>query len=282
MSTDSGANPSTTHRLRPWQRFLHEIIFEADTRSGKAFDVALLVVILMSVTCALLESVAEISAEWGRLLRTAEWCFTILFTIEYVLRLLCVGRPRRYALSFFGLVDLLAIIPTYLSIFIAGSQSLIVIRSLRLVRVFRILKLPHFLAEADVLTQALRTTGKRTAVFLFIIMVVIVIMGTAMYVVEGNQPDTDFTSIPKGIYWAVVTMTTVGYGDITPTTHWGQTLAAVAMLLGYSIIIVPTGIFSAEFITARRAHISTQACEQCGKEGHDFDARYCKYCGSGL
>jgi len=282
MSTEPNTNSSTRPRLHPWQHRLHEIIFEADTRSGKAFDIGLLVFILMSVVCAVLESVADIREDWGRLLRLAEWSFTILFTIEYIVRLLCVGRPMRYALSFFGLVDLLAIVPTYLSVVVAGSQSLIVIRSLRLVRVFRIFKLPQFLAEAEVLARALRTTGRRTAVFLFIIMMVIVITGTAMYVVEGGQPDTDFTSIPKGIYWAVVTMTTVGYGDITPTTHWGQTLAAIAMMLGYSLIIVPTGIFSAEFITARRAHISTQACEQCAREGHDFDARYCKYCGSEL
>ncbi|MHC5109285.1 MAG: potassium channel family protein [Planctomycetota bacterium] len=280
MPADPNASPSTDSPIAPWQRHLHEIIFEADTRGGKAFDVVLLLAIVASVVCALLESVADIRQDWGGTLRLAEWVFTILFTIEYVVRLMCVGRPLRYALSFFGVVDLLAIIPTYLSVLVVGSQSLIVIRSLRLVRVFRIFKLPHFLAEAQVLADALRTTGKRIAVFLLIIMVVIVIVGSAMYIVEGNQADTDFTSIPKGIYWAIVTMTTVGYGDITPTTHLGQTLAAIAMLLGYSIIIVPTGIFSAELIYARQAHISTQACEQCGLDGHDVDARHCKHCGS--
>jgi voltage-gated potassium channel len=256
------------------------VIFEADTRAGKAFDVALLVSIVVSVITVMLESVADIRVDWRRHLVAAEWLFTILFTIEYVLRLACVGRPWRYALSFFGIVDFLAIVPTYLSIFFAGSQSLIVIRSLRLLRVFRVFKLARYLTEARHLMIALRATRAKTAVFLVVLVSIILIMGSAMYLVEG--PENGFTSIPKGVYWAIVTMTTVGYGDVTPQTFFGQALAAVAMILGYSIIIVPTGIFPVEFITARKYGVSTQACPSCSCEGHDVDATHCKYCGAKL
>ena len=278
MTLDDRSGPlARPPSLSPWQHSLHEVIFEADTRAGKAFDVALLVAIVVSVLTVMLESVADIRVDWRRHLVAAEWLFTILFTIEYVLRLVCVGRPWRYALSFFGIVDFLAIVPTYLSIFFAGSQSLIVIRSLRLLRVFRVFKLARYSTEARHLMIALRATQAKTAVFLVVLLSIILIMGSAMYLVEG--PENGFTSIPKGVYWAIVTMTTVGYGDVTPQTFFGQTLAAVAMILGYSIIIVPTGIFSVEFITARKYGVSTQACPSCSREGHDIDAVHCKYCG---
>jgi voltage-gated potassium channel len=266
--------------LRPWQHRLHEVIFEADTTAGKVFDVALLATIVLSVLVVMLDSVEGIRKVWGGWFLAAEWLFTILFTIEYVLRLVCVGRPWRYALSFFGLVDLLAILPTYLSIFFTGAQSMLVIRTLRLLRAFRVLKLPRYLAEARGLMAALRATRQKITVFLVTVLCVVLIVGSAMYLIEG--PENGFTSIPISVYWAVVTMTTVGYGDIAPQTVLGQALAAVVMILGYSLIIVPTGVFSVEVIAARQREISTQACPSCSAEGHDSDAVYCKYCGAKL
>ena len=266
--------------LRPWQQRMHEVIFEADSAAGKAFDVALLVAILVSIIAVMLESVAHIRADWGAMLVGIEWVITILFTIEYALQLLCVGRPWRYAVSFFGIVDFLAIAPTYLSIFVVGAQSLVVIRTLRLLRVFRVLKLAHYLHEGQALMIALRRTRAKVTVFLLAVLTVMIIMGSVMYLVEG--PEGGFTSIPQGVYWAIVTMTTVGYGDIAPQSFLGQTLAAFAMIIGYSIIVVPSGIFSVEFIAARKQEVSTQACPSCSREGHDADAEYCKYCGTHL
>ena len=266
----------------PWRHRLHTIIFEADTPAGKAFDVALLIAIVLSVLTVMLESVQAIGQTWGPYLLAAEWTFTILFTIEYVLRLMSVTRPSRYAISFFGIVDLLAIVPTYLSVVLPGSQALIVIRTLRLVRVFRVLKLTHFLSEADALVSALRRTRARIAVFLVFILATMVIMGSLMYLLEGGGGGNDeFTSIPRGVYWAIVTMTTVGYGDLTPQTTLGQAVAALAMILGYAIIIVPIGIFSVELAGQNRP-ISTQACPACSREGHDVDAKHCKFCGEPL
>ncbi len=259
---------------------MHEIIFEADTPLGKAFDVALLVAIVLSVAAVLLESVASIRAQYGPLLRGIEWVFTILFTIEYILRLASVGRPMRYAVSFFGIVDLLAIVPTYLSFFIAGSQSLLVIRALRLLRVFRVLKLAHFLGEAHLLYAALRASSRKIVVFLGAVLTIVLIVGSAMYLIEG--PEHGFTSIPQAVYWAIVTLTTVGYGDIAPQTVIGKFLASVVMILGYGIIAVPTGIVSVEIAASLKEATHTQACTECGKEGHAIDARYCKYCGAQL
>ncbi len=270
-----------THGQRaPWRRRLHEVIFEADTPAGKAFDVALLVAIVLSVTAVCLESVAAIRAAWGPELRVAEWVFTILFSIEYLLRLLCVGRPAAYARSFYGVVDLLAVVPTYLSLAIAGTQSLLVIRALRLLRVFRVFKLAHLLTEAATLRAALRASIPKITVFLGTVLTAVLIVGAAMYLIEGEQ--SGFTSIPRAVYWAIVTMTTVGYGDIAPQTVPGQTLAAALMVLGYAIIAVPTGIVTVEISRARRGVPTTQACPQCGGEGHDADAVFCKYCGSGI
>jgi voltage-gated potassium channel len=266
-----------------WRTRLHEVIFEADTPRGKAFDVVLLISILLSVLAVVLESVQDIRAEHLALLRATEWFFTILFTIEYLLRLICVGRPLKYARSFFGIVDLLAIVPTYLSLFIIGSQALIVIRALRLLRVFRVFKLARYVGEAGVLMQALRNSRPKITVFLVAVASVVLIVGSLMYVIEGGQPDTGFTSIPTSIYWTIVTMTTVGFGDITPQTVIGKTLASMVMIVGYGIIAVPTGIVTAEMtFAARRKSITTQSCPVCAGEGHDVDARHCKFCGAEL
>jgi voltage-gated potassium channel len=267
--------------LSPWQRKLHEVIFEADTPAGKAFDLALLGVILLSVALVLLESVAGIGAAYGSVLRALEWAITILFSMEYVLRLMCVGRPLRYALSFYGLVDLAAILPTYLSLVIGGAHSLAVIRALRLLRVFRILKLGHFVSEASLLGRALKASRRKILVFLGAVATMVLIIGAVMYLVEGEE--NGFTSIPQAIYWAVVTLTTVGYGDIAPQTVLGKTLASMVMIIGYGIIAVPTGIVTVELgKLGGKESVSTQACPQCGEEGHDSDAVHCKYCGAKL
>jgi len=262
-----------------WRARLHEVIFESDTAAGRAFDVALQVAILVSVAVVVLESVADIRREHGEMLRAVEWTITIGFTIEYALRLVAVDRPWRYALSFFGLVDLLAIVPTYLALLLPEARSLMVIRAIRLVRVFRILKLARFLGEAQQLAQALRASSRKIIVFLGGIVTAIIIMGAVMYLVEGEEHG--FTSIPTSMYWAVVTMTTVGYGDIAPKTPLGQLLAAVLMIMGYGIIAVPTGIVSVELAKTPYA-VSTQACPACSAEGHDVDAIHCKYCGAHL
>ncbi len=261
---------------------LHEIIFEADTAAGKTFDLILLASIAISVVAVMLESVESIRLRFGTVLRAAEWTFTILFTIEYVLRLLAVKKPLAYARSFFGVVDLLAIVPTYLSLVVVGTQSLIVIRALRLLRVFRVLKAARFVGEVSALTRALRATRAKIAVFLFAVLTIVVILGTAMYVIEGGQEGSPFTSIPRSMYWAVVTVTTVGYGDIAPSTWAGQFVAAMAMEVGYSLIINPTGIFSMEIVQASRRQVSTQSCPECAREGHEVDAVYCKYCSARL
>ncbi len=260
---------------------IHRIIFEADTPAGKLFDVVLLVAILASVLAVALESVHEIDAEYHAALAFAEWCFTILFTIEYVLRLYCVRRPVAYARSFFGIVDLLSILPTYLSVLIPGAQSMLVIRALRLLRVFRIFKLVRMLREARALRSALLASRAKIGVFLSTVLIIVVIMGTAMHLVEGGENE-GFDSIPQSMYWAIVTMTTVGYGDTTPVTVFGKTLAALMMILGYSLIIVPTGILSAELTRHDRIDASSRSCPSCLAEGHDPAAKFCKYCGSDL
>ncbi len=259
---------------------LHEIIFEADTPAGKAFDVALLVLIILSVISVMLESVPSVAARYGPQLRTFEWIVTILFTIEYVLRLYCVGKPWRYARSFFGIVDLLAILPSYLSLTIPGAQSLLVIRALRLLRVFRVLKLAHFVGEAKDLTAALRASARKIIVFLGAVLTIVIIVGSMMYLIEGEA--NGFVSIPTSIYWAIVTMTTVGYGDIAPQTPLGKILASIIMIMGYGIIAVPTGIVSVELAGAVRDKVSTQACPDCGAGQHDSDAVHCKFCGARL
>lgn len=265
-------------KLAPWREHLHEVIFEADTPAGKLFDVTLLVLICVSVLAVILDSVAGVKARYGAILQAVEWIFTILFTAEYILRLLCVRRPLNYARSFLGVVDLLAIAPTYLSLLVPGTQTLLVIRALRLLRVFRIFKIAAYVQELSALTRAVRASGAKITVFLFTIVVLVLILGTAMYVIEG--PTSGFDNIPRGIYWAVVTITTVGYGDLAPRSVLGQAVAAMAMVIGYSLIIIPTGIFSAELVRATRKSITTQGCPECTREGHDADAVFCKHCGA--
>ena len=271
---------TTKNTTRNWKFILHEIIFEADTKAGKWFDVILILCIILSVFIVMLDSVASIKKEYGEILNAVEWFFTILFTIEYLFRLISVGRPIRYATSFFGIVDLFAILPTYVSIILPGSRFLTVIRILRVMRIFRVLKLVQYLAEAKVLTQALHASRRKITVFLFAVFTLVVILGSLMYVIETEE--NGFTSIPRSIYWAIVTLTTVGYGDISPKTGLGQALAAVVMVIGYSIIAVPTGIITAEISRTKEKAVSTQSCPDCSAEGHDKDAIFCKHCGARL
>ena len=272
---------SSNKQLAPWQVALHEIVFEADTVAGRIFDVALILVILLSVATVMLESIGSVARQIGTVLFFAEWFFTILFTIEYVLRLSCVLHPRKYALSFFGLVDLLAVIPTYLSLFVAGSQYFVVIRTLRMLRIFRVLKLAQYLSEANVLLHALRSSRRKIAVFLWSVLIAVTILGSMMYLIEKDQ--AGFTSIPRSIYWAIVTLTTVGYGDISPQTDLGQCVAAIVMLIGYAILAVPTGIVAAEVAQSMQPKgVSTQACPACSREGHHVEAEFCWHCGGKL
>ena len=266
--------------MKTFRHHLHEIIFEADTPSGKWFDVLLIFSIIVSVVLAMLDSVGSIQVVYGQWLYIGEWIFTLLFTVEYLLRLFCVQRPLLYARSFFGIVDLLAILPTYLSVILPGGQYFIIIRVLRLLRIFRVFKLVQFLSEARLLLDALRASFRKIAVFLFTVMTLVIIFGALMYVVEGAA--NGFTSIPRSVYWAIVTMTTVGYGDISPQTDLGQVLASIIMIIGYGIIAVPTGIVTVELSQAVHRGVSTQACPGCGVDGHDRDARFCKYCGTSL
>ncbi len=270
-----------THRSRQgWREIFYEVIFESETPAGKAFDVALIWAIIISVTTVLLESVETIRANFGTALYVIEWFFTILFTIEYILRLLSIGKPLRYAYSFFGVVDFLAIVPTYLSVFLPGGHYLLVIRILRLLRIFRIFKLTEYLSEANVLMTALRASRKKISVFLLAVLSLMVIIGSLMYVIEGHE--NGFTDIPTSIYWAIVTMTTVGYGDLSPQTPFGKMLAALVMIVGYGIIAVPTGIVTVELSQSAKKSASIKTCPGCGSGDHDRNALYCKHCGMRL
>lgn len=264
-----------------WRVKLHEVIFEADTRAGKIFDLLLIASITLSVIIVMLESVASIKAEYGETLFILEWFFTILFTIEYILRLICIGRPLLYATSFLGLVDLAAIIPTYLDLFLPGTHFLVVIRILRVLRIFRILKLFQYVGESRLLLEALHASRRKIEVFLYGVLTLAIIFGSTMYVIEGES--AGFTSIPRSIYWAIVTLTTVGYGDISPKTALGQTVSAAIMVLGYAIIAVPTGIVTAELSKhTKMEKTNTQVCQECHADDHDNDAHYCKHCGTSL
>ena len=263
----------------------YRVIFQAETRRGRLFDLVLIVAILASVTVVMLDSVPEIAEEYHGLLRISEWIFTILFTIEYVARLWCVASRKKYALSFFGLIDLFAVIPTYLSVLLPGGEVLVVVRILRVLRVFRILKLVQYMGEAEVLVATLKASRFKIAVFLITVMSIVVVIGSMIYLIEG--PENGFTSIPRGLYWSIVTLTTVGYGDVTPQTGFGQGLAAMLMIMGYALIAVPTGLFSAEFVQQNAAHqkmsnVPVQSCSGCGNLEKDHRAGYCRYCGQKL
>jgi voltage-gated potassium channel len=264
--------------MAPWRKRLHTVIFEADTLGGKVFDIALLTTILLSIVTVCLESVASIDAEYHQPLRIAEWIFTILFTIEYILRIICVRRPLGYIFSFYGITDLLAVLPTWLTLVDLGTRYGVVVRGLRLIRIFRVLKLGRLVFDAGSLGRALMASRGKIVVFLTTILIIVVIVGAAMHVIEG--PENGFTSIPQGMYWGIVTMTTVGYGDIVPSTVPGKILATIIMILGYSLIVVPTGIITAELTRAKP--LTTQVCPDCSREGHDQDATHCKYCGGKL
>jgi len=267
--------PKSDHWLR---HRLHEIIFEADTPAGKLFDVLLILSIVISVIVVMLDSVADLNIQYGQFFLFLEWFFTIIFTAEYVLRLSCIGRPSKYARSFYGIVDLLSILPSYVSLFLPSGKFFLVIRILRLLRVFRVLKLVQYVGESNYLQHALWTSRRKISVFLLSVFLMMIIFGSVMYIVEGAE--NGFTSIPRSIYWAIVTMTTVGYGDISPQTSLGQAIASLVMILGYGIIAIPTGIVTAEL--THKQNISTQVCPECSAEGHDVNAKYCKFCGADL
>jgi voltage-gated potassium channel len=271
--------PQASHNR--WQQRIHTVVYESHTAAGKTFDISLLILIVSSIIVVMLDSVAAYNQAYGQLFDMLEWIFTILFTIEYILRLVCIRRPLLYAISFLGIIDLLSIIPGYLSIMYAGVESLLVLRSLRLLRIFRIFKLSHFLLEMHFLGGALRASLKKISIFMMVVIMIVIITGSIMYLIEGGR--NGFTNIPTSIYWAIVTTTTVGYGDISPVTAFGKFFASLMMLLGYAIIAVPTGIITTEMaLSASKGHQHKDVCPNCGKEGHDRDARYCKYCGSGL
>lgn len=266
---------------KDWRSRLHEIIYESNTTAGKAFDRTLLVVIFASIMVVMLDSVPSIHQKHGDTLFVVEWVFSVLFTIEYILRLISIRRPLRYVFSFLGVIDLIALIPSYLSIFFAGAQTLLVFRALRLLRVFRIFKLGHFITEIHFLKQALKGSVTKISIFLLTVLTLAVILGSVMYLVEkrGNG----FTSIPESVYWAIVTITTVGYGDISPVTPLGKFVASIVMLIGYSIIAVPTGILTHDLAVAVKGKTALpETCPNCSYEGHDNDASYCKRCGSSL
>jgi len=259
---------------------LHEIIFEADTFWGKFFDLILIVAILASVLVVMLESVQSLNLKYGQIFKSVEWVFTLLFTLEYFSRIISLKKPIFYVKSFYGIIDLLSILPTFLSLLFIGAHALVVLRIMRLLRIFRVLKLVRFFSEANKLFAALKSSLPKITVFLLSVICITLIVGTLMYIIEGGE--NGFTSIPRSIYWAIVTMTTVGYGDIAPVTVFGQTLASFIMILGYGIIAVPTGIVTSEIHRTKNKEISTQSCPSCGSEGHDVDALFCKFCGEQL
>ena len=259
---------------------LYEIIFESDTKAGKLFDVLLLVVIVLSILLVMLESVPSIEKQYRFSLQLMEWSITLIFSLEYCLRIWIVSKPKRYIFSFYGIIDFLSILPSYLGLFFVGTHGFIVIRALRLLRIFRILKLNRYMNEGTIIIKALKRSRIKISVFLFAVLTMVIIIGTLMYLIEGAE--NGFTSIPRGIYWAIVTLTTVGYGDISPSTALGQFIASFVMIIGYAIIAVPTGIVTAELSRSSSGKPSGQVCENCLSEGHDIDDQYCRYCGAKL
>ncbi len=264
-----------------WRYKIFKIIYHADTPAGKFFDIMLIGFIVLSVSVIILDSVEQIHISYGQLFYILEWFFTIVFTMEYILRLISIKNPIKYMFSFFGIVDVLSIIPTYLSLFIVGTQSLLMIRILRILRIFRILKLVQYTDQTELLLRAIYNSRHKIFVFFFFVVTLLFIFGALMYLIEG--PENGFSSIPHGIYWSVVTLTTVGYGDIAPQTVLGRTVASFIMLTGFSVIAIPTGIFASEInkITKRSRKLSRQ-CEACGLKGHTMTANYCRKCGQEL
>lgn len=266
-----------------WPSRLHEIIYEADTREGKLFDVILLILIIVSVVIVMLESVTSIDAKYHTIFYTVEWIITILFTLEYFARIITVKRPSKYIFSFYGIIDFLSTIPLYISFFFFGTNYLITVRALRLLRIFRILKLSRFVGEGDKLQKALMESRVKISIFIYAVLLLAVIFGTLMYLIEG--PESGFRNIPVSIYWCIVTLTTVGFGDIAPVTAVGQFIATIIMILGYGIIAVPTGIVSAQYARSTSdnyVHVNSQSCRNCGFEGHRDSAKYCQNCGESL
>lgn len=266
---------------------LYSIIFESDTPAGKAFDVALIVCIIASVLLVIIESFESVSGKFSFVLQVLEYIFTFFFTAEYLLRLYCAPKPRNYAFSFFGIIDLLATLPLYMTWIFGPARYLLIVRAFRLIRVFRVFKLFNFLNEGNLLLRSLRASSRKIAVFFLFVVIMVISLGTLMYMIEGQEPGTAFTNIPNSIYWACVTLTTVGYGDIAPTTGLGRFLSSIVMLLGYTIIAVPTGIFSASIVEMVRKENGldendTLGCPQCGKRHHSKDATFCNHCGAML
>lgn len=272
LDTQEKNNTSIKHRI-------HEIIYEADTNAGKLFDVILLIAILASILFVMLESVQSINDEYGELLNIGEWIITGLFSIEYILRIISIKKPWKYIFSFYGVIDFLSTIPKYLSLILVGSHNLAALRALRLLRVFRILKVTRYIGESNRLLIALKSSRAKIAVFLFFVLILCIILGTIMYMIEGAE--NGFTSIPRSVYWAIVTLTTVGYGDIAPGTPLGQLIASAIMILGYAIIAIPTGIVGSEMMK-NNIHTNTQACPNCLRDKHRDDADFCYHCGDKL
>jgi voltage-gated potassium channel len=265
------------------KKYLREIIFGVDTLPGRIYDIGLMLIIAMSVTAVMFDSVASVNESHGGMLYGVEWFFTVLFTVDYAIRIYCAERKGTYVFSFFGVIDLLSVMPTYLGAFIPGIQFLTTIRFLRVLRMFRVLKLAAYLKESKILMQMLRATARRILVFLFFIMALVVVLGSLMYTIEASEASEDgFTNIPRSIYWAVVTLTTVGYGDISPQTGLGQTIAALIMILGYSIIVVPMGIVAYSMPRVSSQDKRERKCPGCPETDHDSDAKYCKACGKEL
>ena len=263
-----------------WRNQLHEIIYEADTPAGKFFDLSLLVVILLSIVLVMLESIEPIGTKYALIFNILEWIITVLFSLEYIARIVCVKKPRAYIFSFYGIVDFLSTVPKYVTLFVVGTNSLLTLRALRLLRVFRILKLTRFIGESTNFGRALMRSKIKIAVFLSFVLVLCIILGTVMYLVEGDK-NSGFTSIPRSVYWAIVTLTTVGYGDIAPISALGQFIASLIMILGYGIIAIPTGIVTSEMSRKERKNIpkNTQSCSSCTESYHADDAQFCHKCG---
>lgn len=268
-------------KKRTWKQKLHEIIYEADTTAGKLFDVILLILILISVLVVMLESVVSLQNQYGHYFNIIEWIITVLFTIEYILRVITVKSSWKYIFSWYGIIDLIATLPKYLGLFVGKTEVLVVLRSLRLLRVFTILKLVRYTGASNDLIKAIKASKAKIGVFIFAVIILSIVLGTIIYLIEGNA-DSGFTSIPRGIYWVIVTMTTVGYGDIAPVTPLGQFFASIVMIMGYGIIAVPTGIVSSEFNSVKNQNTNTQVCNNCNESNHDDKAQFCHQCATPL